>query len=191
MLVVTRIRTRSFAVSSVHIGNLRQISTNDIFNTLPLGINRRTSSHHLIRSAHTLFGAKFFRSVRLNHRNGILIVAMIRHPSITDVRVRNGGTVSARSLVGNLGRSNLSRNRVFRHTALRNIHGRLRHRCITRNHCSTAISARIITRPHGHITLGIGVGRNAITTVRRVGIINGAMFTSSSLVSLFRLGAAG
>jgi outer membrane protein insertion porin family len=178
----------TFVVKDIRVEGLQRISSGTVFNYLPIKIGDTVTERSTQEAIRALFKTGFFKDVRLDRREQVLIVTVIERPSIAGIHILGTREFAEADLLKGLKELGLAEGRVFNRSLLDRVEQELRNQYFSRGYYAVIIRPTVTPLERNRVDITIDVSEGETARIREIHLIGNRVFTESDLLDNFTLG---
>jgi len=177
----------TFVVKDIRVEGLQRISAGTVFNYLPVKIGETMNSERSAEAIRTLFRTGFFKDVRLERDDGILVVIVSERPSIFKIVIEGNKDIGTDELMDVLKEIGLSEGRVFDRSLLDKIEQELRRLYFSRGKYGVKIKSTVTPLERNRVSLLLDVSEGVVARIHQINIVGNKTFTDKELLEDFEI----
>lgn len=180
----------SFVVKDIRVEGLQRISAGTVFNYLPIKVGDTLTEKRSQEAIRALFKTGFFKDVRLERDDRVLVVQVIERPSIASIRITGTRELSENDLKKGLKEIGLAEGRVFNKSLLDRMEQELRAQYFSRGYYAVVIRPTVTPLERNRVDIQIDVGEGRPALIRDINFVGNTVFPDNELLDVFELGPA-
>lgn len=178
----------SFVIKDIRLEGLQRISAGTVFNYLPVKVGdefMRDMSAEAIRS---LYGTGFFKDVRLEREDNILVIFVAEKPAIAGLTIEGNTDVPTDKLLESLKLIGLAEGRVFDRSVLDMIEQDLQRQYYSLGKYAVKMTSEVIPLERNRVEVRINIAEGEKAEVYALNIIGNTRFATRELLFQTSLG---
>ncbi len=180
-----------FTIRDIRVEGVQRTEPGTVFSYLPVRVGDTMTDEKASEAVKALFATGFFRDVRLQAEDGVLVVQVEERPAIASIDITGAKEFDKDTLRKTLRDQGLAESRIFDRAVLERAEQELKRQYLARGKYGVQVTSTItpLERNRVGITLAVEEGQNArITGIRFVG---NKAFTDKQLLDEMRLTTPG
>ncbi len=177
-----------FIARDIRVEGIQRISPGTIFNYLPIKIGDKVTVKGTQEALRALYKTGFFKDVRLDRQDDVLVVTVVERPSISGIRIIGTNEFSEDDLKKGLKEVGLAEGRVFNRSLLDRVEQEMRQQYFSRGFYSVILRPTVTPLERNRVDITIDVSEGETARIREIKIIGNKVFNDKELLKLFSLG---
>ncbi len=182
---------RPFVVKDIRVEGLQRTEPGTVFSYLPVKVGELMTEEKAQQALRALFATGFFRDVRLEVENDVLVVLVEERPAIAQVDfsgVREFETDTLRRVLRELG---LAEGRTFDRAVLDGAEQELKRQYLSRGRYAAEVQTTVTPLERNRVGINFAVTEGEVAKIRSVNIIGARAFPERELLELLVLRTPG
>jgi outer membrane protein insertion porin family len=182
---------RPFVVKDIRVEGLQRTEAGTVFSYLPVKVGETMTEAKAQQALRALFATGFFRDVRLEVENDVLVVLVEERPAIaqiTFVGVKEFDNDTLRKILREVG---LSEGRTFDRAVLDNSEQELKRQYLSRGRYAAEVQTTVTPLERNRVGIAITVVENAVAKIRAINIVGAQAYREKDLLDQFVLRTPG
>ena len=182
---------RPFVVKDIRVEGLQRTEPGTVFSYLPVKVGETMTEEKAQQALRALFATGFFRDVRLEVENDVLVVMVEERPSIAQidfVGVKEFDSEALRRILRDVG---LSEGRTFDRSVLENAEQELKRQYLSRGRYAAQVQTTVTPLERNRVGISLTVVENEVAKIRAINIVGAQAYRESELLDLFVLRTPG
>lgn len=179
-----------FVVKDIRVEGLQRISAGTVFNYLPVKLGDTLNEKVAQEAIKALYKTGFFKDVRLERQEDVLIVSVVERPSIAGIRLTGTREFPQDELKKALKEAGLAEGRIFNRSLLDRVEQEIRTQYFSRGFYALTIQPTVTPLERNRVDVDIAVTEGPPARIREITIVGNEKFSAKELTSLFTLGPA-
>lgn len=180
----------SFVIRDIRVEGLQRIAAGTVFNYLPVKIGDTVTERDTQEALRALFKTGFFRDVRLERQDDVLIVSVTERPSIASVSIRGTKEFSEEDLKKALKEIGLAEGRVFNKSIMDRVEQEMRQQYFARGFYAVSIKPTVTPLERNRVGIQFDVTEGKPARIREINLVGNNIYPDKKLLDLFVLGPA-
>lgn len=178
----------TFVVRDIRVEGLQRIAAGTVFNYLPVKIGDTVTDRDTQEALRVLFKTGFFRDVRLERQDDVLIVSVTERPSIASVSIRGTDEFSEDDLKKIFKESGLAEGRIFNKSVMDRVEQEMRQQYFALGFYAVSIKSTVTPLERNRVGIQFDVAEGSPARIRGINIVGNNVYTDKKLLDLFVLG---
>ncbi len=180
--------SENIQIRDIRVEGLQRISPGTVFNYLPVKPGdtlETTQTGEIIRS---LYKTGFFKDVRLELEDGVLLILVTERPSISEINFSGNESLETEQLLEGLKAIGMSAGRTFKRSVLDTIERELRRQYFNEGKYGIRLESTVTPLERNRVAINITIDEGRTARIRQINIIGNEVFNDSELLDQFQLG---
>ena len=182
---------RSFVVKDIRVEGLQRIEPGTVFSYLPVKVGETMTEEKAQQALRALFATGFFRDVRLEVENDVLVVLVEERPAIAQISfvgVKEFEIENLRRIMRDVG---LTEGQTFDRSVLDGAEQELKRQYLSRGRYAAEVQTTVTPLERNRVGISITVSENDVAKIRSINIVGAQAFRESELLEQFVLRTPG
>ncbi|MCW8905685.1 MAG: outer membrane protein assembly factor BamA [Sedimenticola sp.] len=181
----------TFVVKDIRVDGLQRISPGTVFNYLPVKIGQEIESDETGDIIRALFKTGFFKDVKLERKDDVLIVFVTERPAIAQIDIEGNKSLETEPLLLALKDIGLAEGRVFNRSVLARIEQELQRQYFNLGKYAVKLSSTVTPLERNRVAIGIEISEGVSARIKKINIIGNSAFEEEDLLDEFSLNTTG
>jgi len=181
----------SFVIRDIRVEGLQRISAGTVFNHIPVEIGDRIESEESSAIIRELYKTGFFKDVRLEREDDVLIVFVHERPAIAKINISGNKSMDTDALLMGLKDIGLAEGRVFNNSVLDKIEQELRRQYFSDGKYGVKLESTVTPLERNRVAVDISIVEGSAAKIKRINIVGNTVFEEEDLLDGFSLGTTG
>src|SRR5688572_10842258 len=180
-----------FVVKDIRVEGLQRTDPGTVFSYLPVKVGETMTEEKAQQALRTLFATGFFKDVRLDVENDVLIVYVEERPAIAQLDfsgVKEFETDNLRKVLREMG---IAEGRVFDRAALEAAEQELKRQYLSRGRYSAEVQTTVTPLERNRVGINFAVTEGAVAKIRAINLVGTHAFQERALLDEFALRTPG
>ena len=182
---------RSFVVKDIRVEGLQRTEPGTVFSYLPVKVGETMTEAKAQQALRALFATGFFRDVRLEVENDVLVVLVEERPAIAQVDFVGVKEFDSDTLKRIMRDAGLAEGRTFDRAVLDGAEQELKRQYLSRGRYAAEVQTTVTPLERNRVGISIAVAENDIAKIRSINIVGARAFRENELLELFVLRTPG
>lgn len=182
---------RPFVVKDIRVEGLQRTEAGTVFSYLPVKVGETMTEEKAQQALRALFATGFFRDVRLEVENDVLVVFVEERPAVASidlVGIKEFATDRIKSLLREAG---LAEGRTFDRSVLDNAEQELKRQYLSRGRYGAEVQTTVTPLERNRVGISVSVNEGEVAKIRSINIVGRQAFSEKALLDLFVLRTPG
>lgn len=188
LYAASAIAIEPFVVKDIRVEGIQRTEAGTVFSYLPVKVGDKLDDEHAAAAIRALFATGFFKDVRLEMQQGVLIVLVRERPSIASIEINGVKEFPKDTLRDNLKSVGLADGRIFDKSALDKAEQELKRQYVARGKYGVKVNANVTELERNRVAIVFNVVEGETSKIREINIIGNQAFSEKKLKGLMQLG---
>ncbi|MEW5863308.1 MAG: outer membrane protein assembly factor BamA [Pseudomonadota bacterium] len=178
---------RPFTVKDIRVEGLQRIEPGTVFSYLPVKVGELMTEEKAQAALRALFATGFFRDVRLEVENDVLVVLVEERPAVAQIDfsgIREFDEETLRRVLREIG---LAEGRTFDRALLESAEQELKRQYLSRGRYAAEVQTTVTPLERNRVAIRIAVTEGEVAKIRSIRIVGAQAFAERELLDLFVL----
>jgi outer membrane protein insertion porin family len=180
-----------FVVKDIRLQGLERTEPGTLFSYLPVKVGDTMTEDKAQQALRALYATGFFKNVKLQEENGVLIVSVEERPSIAQIDISGAKDISSDALKKVLREQGLAEGRIFDRSVLENAEQELKRQYLARGRYDAQVQTTVTPLERNRVAINIAIKEGDVAKIRSIKIVGAKAFPEKELLSLFVLRTPG
>jgi len=182
---------RPFTVKDIRVEGLQRTEAGTVFGYLPVKVGETLTEEKAQQAIRALFATGFFRDVRLEVDNGVLVVLVEERPAIAQidfVGIKEFTNEVMRRILRDIG---LADGRIFDRAMLDTAEQELKRQYLSRGFYAAEVQTTVTPLERNRVGISFSVTEGEIARIRAINVVGTQAFSEKDIEKLFVLRSPG
>ena len=182
---------RPFVVKDIRVEGLQRTEAGTVFSYLPVKVGETMNEEKAQQALRALFATGFFRDVRLEVENDVLLIVVEERPSIAQIDllgVKEFETDAVKRILRDAG---LADGRSFDRAVLERAEQELKRQYLSRGRYAAEVQSTVTPLERNRVGISIAVNEGQVAKIRSINIVGSQVFSEKVLLEQFSLRTPG
>ena len=170
---------------------LQRTEAGTVFSYLPVKVSDVMNDEKAAATIKSLFATGFFKDVRLEVENDVVIVIVQERPAISQIDIVGAKDISSDDLKKNLKQVGLVESRIFDKALLDKAEQELKRAYIARGRYSATVATTVTPLERNRVAITFNISEGEVAKIRQINIVGNHAFKEQELLDLFTLTTPG
>lgn len=180
-----------FVVRDIRVEGIQRTEAGTVFSYLPVKVGDTLDDEKAAAAIKVLYATGFFKDVRLESENGILIVVVEERPAIAQISIIGAKEFEKDKLKEGLKQAGLAESRIFDRSVLERAEHELKQQYISRGKYGVKITTTTTPLERNRIGINFHVDEGKTAKIRKINIVGNRAFKEKELLSALVLRTPG
>ncbi|MHB1291443.1 MAG: outer membrane protein assembly factor BamA [Sulfuricella sp.] len=180
-----------FVIKDIRVEGIQRTEAGTVFSYLPVKVGEKLDDEKAAAAIKALYGTGFFKDVRLEVENDVLIVMVQERPAISQIDFTGLKEFDKKQLVDGLKQVGLAEGRIFDKSLLDKAEQELKRQYLSRGKYAVAITTTVTPLERNRIAISFNISEGAVAKIQQINIVGNQAFQEKELLDLFVLSTPG
>jgi outer membrane protein insertion porin family len=185
------IAQESFVVRDIRVEGLQRTDPGTVFNYLGVKVGDRFDAAAASKAIKTLFETGFFKDVRVEAQEGVLIVTVVERPTVASIDVVGAKEFDKDTLKKALRDAGLSEGRILDRTILDRAEQEIKKQYLSRGRYDVEVVTTLTPLERNRTGISIEVKEGEVARIESINIIGANAFGEKTLLDQMQLSKGG
>lgn len=174
-----------FVVKDIRVEGIQRTEAGTVFSYLPVKVGEMMTDEKTAAAIKALYATGFFKDVRLEARDGVVIVTVEERPSIATITLNGIKEFSADDLKAGLKQTGLAEGRVLDRAMLDKAEQELQRQYFNRGKYAVEIKSTLTPLERNRVAVQFDVVEGDSAKIRQINIVGNQVFKEKELLKQF------
>jgi outer membrane protein insertion porin family len=185
------IAVEPFVVKDIRVEGIQRTEAGTVFSYLPVKVGDTLDDEHAAQAIHALFATGFFKDVRLEVEQGVLVVLVRERPAIASIDVEGVKDFPKDQLRDNFKMVGLAEGRIFDRSVLDKAEQELKRQYVARGKYGVTVKASVTELERNRVAVRLDVEEGKVAKIRQINIIGHQAYSEADLRDMMKLDTPG
>ncbi len=176
-----------FNLKDIRVEGIQRTEAGTVFSYLPVKVGDTMTDEKASQSIKALFATGFFKDVRLEIDNDVLIIFVEERPAISSIDFVGLKEFDKDTIKKALRDNGIAEGRIFDRATLEKAEQELKRQYLARGKYSVAITTTITPLERNRVAINFNVDEGDAAKIKQINIVGNAAFREKDLLALFQL----
>ncbi|MDD5180422.1 MAG: outer membrane protein assembly factor BamA [Gallionellaceae bacterium] len=176
-----------FVVKDIRVEGIQRTEAGTVFSYLPVKVGETLDDEHATAAIRALFATGFFKDVRLEVEQGVLIVLVHERPAIASVEIEGVKDFPKDQLRDNLKLIGLGEGRIFDKSALDKSEQELKRQYVARGKYGVTVNTTVTELERNRVAINFNVVEGEVSKIKQINVIGNHAYSESELRDMMKL----
>ena len=176
-----------FTVTDIRVEGLQRIAPGTVFSYLPIKTGETFDEQRSAEAVRALFRTGFFKDVRIERENGVLVIVVQERPAISSIEITGNKDIESEPLLDSLKDIGFAQGRVFDRSLLEKVEQELERQYFSRGKYGVKITTTVTPLERNRVGIVIAVSEGRAARIKQISIVGNKVFDDETLLEDFQL----
>ncbi|MBI3222364.1 MAG: outer membrane protein assembly factor BamA [Nitrosomonadales bacterium] len=176
-----------FTVTDIRVEGIQRTEAGTVFSYLPVKVGDTMDDKQAASAIRALYATGFFKDVRLEVEQGVLIVLVSERPSIASIEVEGVKEFPKDQLKENMKYAGLAEARIFDKGALDKATQELKRQYVARGKYAVSVTAKVRELERNRVGIVFNVVEGEVAKIKQINLVGNKAYKESELLELMKL----
>ena len=176
-----------FVVKDIRVEGIQRTEAGTVFSYLPVKVGETMNDEKAAASIKALYATGFFKDVRLEYDNDVLVVLVEERPAIAEVDITGAKEFTKEQLKDGLKQIGLAESRIFDRALLDKAEQELKRQYLSRGKYAAEIVTTVTPLERNRVGINFAITEGAVSKIRQINIVGNKVFSDKELIGLLTL----
>jgi outer membrane protein insertion porin family len=187
----TALAFEPFEVKDIRVEGIQRTEAGTIFSYLPVRVGETLTEEKAGAALRSLYATGFFRDVRLESENGVLVVVVEERPAIAQIDFVGAKEFPKDTLKSALRDIGLAEGRILDRAVLERAEQELKSQYLARGKYSAEVTTTVTPLERNRVAIQFAIVEGGVAKIRQINFVGNKAFKESTLAGLFVLRTPG
>lgn len=180
-----------FVVKDIRVEGVQRTDAGTVFTYLPIKVGDKIDDDKLSAAIKALYGTGFFRDVRLEAEDGVLIVSVQERPTTASIGISGAKEFDKDTLTKALKDIGLAESRIFDKSVLDRAEQEIKRQYISRGYYAAEVSTTVTPLERNRVGLTFNITEGDVSKIAQINIVGNSVFREKELLDQMQLTTPG
>ena len=180
-----------FIIKDIRVEGIQRTEAGTVFSYLPVKVGDTMTDDKADQAMHALFQTGFFKDVRLEVEQGVLVVLVQERPAVASIEVNGVKSFSKKQLRDNLKYVGLSKGRIFDRSMLEKAEHQLKREYVAAGKYGVSVKTTVTPLERNRVAIVFDVSEGDASKITQINIIGAHAYKSDELIDMMKLSTPG
>ena len=180
-----------FVVQDIRVEGVQRTEAGTVFSYLTIKVGDRIDDERASAAVKALYATGFFRDVRLEAENGVLVVIVQERPTISQIDIVGTKEFDKDTLKKALKDIGVAESRIFDRSALERAEQEFKRQYINRGYYAMKVTTTATPQERNRVAINFTVEEGDIAKIANINIVGAQAFTEKELIDQMQLSTPG
>lgn len=180
-----------FVVKDIRVQGVQRTEPGTVFSYLPVKVGDTLTEERAQQAVRALYATGFFKDVRLEAENGVLVVLVEERPAVAQIDFSGVSEFQPDVLKRVLRDQGLGEGRTFDRSVLEGAEQELKRQYLSRGKYAAQVQTTVTPLERNRVAISFAVTEGDVARIKSINIVGANAFAEPELLDLFTLRTAG
>ena len=180
-----------FVVKDIRVEGIQRTEAGTVFSYLPIKVGETMNDEKAAQAIKALFATGFFKDVRIEIENGVLVVVLEERPAIAQIDFVGIKEFDKDALKKGLKEVGLAESRIFDRALLDKAEQELKRQYLSKGMYAVSVTTTVTPLERNRVGINFAVDEGEVAKIRQINIVGAQSFKEKDLLGLFALSTPG
>ncbi|HEX9181496.1 MAG TPA: POTRA domain-containing protein, partial [Burkholderiales bacterium] len=180
-----------FVVKDIRVEGIQRTEAGTVFTYLPLKVGDTLDDQKAAQAVKALYATGFFKDVRLEAENGVLVVIVEERPAISQIDIVGAKEFEPDQLRSALKSTGLAEGRILDKALLEKAEQELKRQYLSRGRYGASVTTTVTPLDRNRVSITFTISEGDAAKIRQINIVGSQAFKEKDLLDLFVLTTPG
>ncbi|OQY75731.1 MAG: outer membrane protein assembly factor BamA, partial [Rhodocyclaceae bacterium UTPRO2] len=176
-----------FVVKDIRVEGIQRTEAGTVFSYVPVKVGDTMTDEKAAQAIKALFATGFFKDVRIEVENDVLVLVLEERPAIASVDFVGIKEFDKDALKKGLKEVGLAESRIFDRALLEKAEQELKRQYLSRGLYAVTITTTVTPLERNRVGINFAVDEGQVAKIRQINIVGAQAFKEKDLLDLFAL----
>ncbi|HYR05900.1 MAG TPA: outer membrane protein assembly factor BamA [Gallionella sp.] len=176
-----------FTVKDIRVEGVQRTEAGTVFSYLPIKVGDIMDDQQAVAAIRALYATGFFKDVRLEVEQGVLIVLVRERPSIASIEINGVKDFPKDQIKDNMKYAGLAEARIFDKGALEKATQDLKRQYVARGKYGVSVTASVNELERNRVGIVFNVVEGEVSKIKQINIVGNHAYKEDELLDLMKL----
>jgi outer membrane protein insertion porin family len=180
-----------FVVKDIRVEGVQRTEAGTVFSYLPIKVGDRVDDEKASAAVKALYATGFFRDVRLESENGVLVVIVQERPTISKIDISGTKEFDKDTLKKALKDIGIAESRIFDRSALERAEQEFKRQYINHGNYGVKVTTTVTPQERNRVAINFSVEEGEPSKIANINIVGATAFPEKTLINELQLSTPG
>lgn len=176
-----------FKITDIRVEGIQRTEPGTVFSYLPVKVGETLDDQRAAEAIRALYATGFFKDVRLEVEQGVLIVLVRERPSIASIQLNGIKDFPAQQLKDNMKYAGLAEARIFDKGALDKAVQDLKRQYVARGKYAVSVNTTVTELERNRVAIVFNVVEGEVSKIKQINLVGNKAYPEDELLGMLKL----
>lgn len=176
-----------FVVKDIRVEGIQRTEAGTVFNYLPVKVGETMSDEKASQAIKALFATGFFKDVRLEQENDVLVVTVQERPAIAQISFSGNKAFPSDKMKDGLKQIGLSEGLIFDRSMLDKAEQEIKRQYLSQGKYGAKVKAIVSPMERNRVAVRFDIEEGMVAKIKTINVVGNQAFTEEELLQQFNL----
>ncbi|WP_404809710.1 outer membrane protein assembly factor BamA [Methylobacillus gramineus] len=176
-----------FVVKDIRVEGLQRTEAGTVFNYLPVRVGDTMTDEKATQAIKSLYGTGFFKDVRIESDNGILVVMVQERSAIAQITFNGNKSFPSDKMKDGLKQIGLAEGLIFDQSMLDRAEQEIKRQYLSQGKYGASVKTSVSPLERNRVGVRFDIEEGAVSKIRNINIVGNTEFTQEQLLEKLTL----
>jgi outer membrane protein insertion porin family len=176
-----------FKVTDIRVEGIQRTEAGTVFSYLPIKVGDTMDDTQAAAAIRALYATGFFKDVRLEVEQGVLIVLVRERPSIASIELNGIKDFPSQQLKDNMKYAGLAEARIFDKGALEKATQDMKRQYVARGKYGVSVTTSVTELERNRVAIVFNVVEGDVSKIKQINLVGNQAYPEDELLDLMKL----
>jgi outer membrane protein insertion porin family len=176
-----------FVVKDIRVEGLQRTEVGTVFSYLPVKVGESMDDDKAIQAIKSLYSTGFFKDVRIENDQDVLVVFLQERPAISDITMSGNKSFPTDKMKEGLKQIGLAEGQIFDKSVLERAEQEIKRQYLSQGKYSASVKATSQQLERNRVLVKFDIEEGSVSKIRGINIVGNSSFTDDELREQFKL----
>ncbi|MHB8849028.1 MAG: outer membrane protein assembly factor BamA [Burkholderiales bacterium] len=171
----------SFVVKDIRVEGIQRTEAGTVFSYLPVKVGETLDADKAAAAIKALYATGFFKDVKLEEQNGVLIVVVQERPAIAKIDIAGSKEFTSDQIKDGLKQSGIVEGRIFDKATLDRAAQEIRRLYYSHGRYAVKVETTVTPMKRNRVAINFNIDDGEVAKIKQINIIGNKSFTEKEL----------
>ncbi|WP_018152044.1 outer membrane protein assembly factor BamA [Leeia oryzae] len=180
-----------FVIKDIRIEGIQRTEPGTVFSYLPVKVGESFDDDKATATVKSLYSTGFFKDVRLEIDNDVLIVQVEERPAVGDIKINGAKEFSADQLKKAMKEAGLAESRIYDKALVDQAVQELKRQYSNKGKYGVEIKATVSPMERNRVAISFDISEGVVARIKEISIVGAHDFSESDVIDQMQLSTGG
>jgi len=176
-----------FVVKDIRVEGIQRTEAGTVFNYLPVKVGETMDDEKATQAIKSLYGTGFFKDVRIEADNGVLVVTVQERAAIAQINFNGNKSFPSDKMKDGLKQIGLAEGLIFDKSMLDRAEQEIKRQYLSQGKYGASVKASTSPLERNRVAIRFDIEEGAVSKIRNINVVGSQAFTVDQLREQFKL----